>query len=95
MTMLISRLDEAGRRRALVEILARRRVLTVVEAWEYGYELGFYESGDAYLAKADLNAVGRRHDGFWRYRSGDPRRERAIRWSDYWTPRVSDKERSR
>lgn len=89
MPQQISRDDEAGRRSVIAEALAACGLLTITEAWEYGHRLGFYKGGDGGVTKDDLNAVGRRHDGFWRYRSNDPRRESARRWSDYWTPRAA------
>lgn len=86
-TVPISRDDEAGRRAALTTILQRAGVLTVQEAWNAGYLLGFYIGGDAPMVKDDLNAIGRRHKGFVRYLHDDPRRESAKKWADYWTPR--------
>jgi hypothetical protein len=79
------------RQAALLTELRSRESMTVVEAWQFGHEHGFYVGGEGPEAKRDLMALcqrnqARRHDGFWRH-IGEPDRIRLRfkRWADYWT----------
>jgi hypothetical protein len=54
---------------------------TVTTAWNFGYERGFYEGGDASVTKDDLNAVAICHKGFAQGNKESPT------WGRYWTLR--------
>lgn len=79
---------QEARREFVRKLLEKRRNVTVAEAWEAGRDAGLYVGGDGSLAKDDLNAVGRRTDGFWRHaHEPEGQRSRYVRWADYWNAR--------